>query len=107
MAMRTSVALALLLGFAVVACGSDDDGGGSGGGSNAAATASCNNYCETTASCSDFAFTDVAECKQYECDFSQLPAACAAAFKDYYDCVLAKSDVCDETGCQPDLDACM
>ncbi len=104
--MRTSATLALVTTLALVACGSEDDGDGGGGGGAAAATA-CNSYCDSTASCPYFAYTDATECKQYECDLSQLPDACAATFKAYYDCVNAKADVCDETGCQPDLDACM
>lgn len=109
MSIRTSAALALVLGLAVVACGSEDDGGGDGGGGNgAAAMTSCNTYCDATASCTDFAYADVAQCKEYECSMlDQAPDACATTFRAYYDCVNAKADVCDETGCQPDLNACM
>ena len=112
MSIRTSVAGTLILAFAVVACGRDDgDGGGGGGGGNgsgAAAKTACNTYCDATASCPLFAYTDAAECKSYECDgLEQLPDACATTFKNYYECVNAKSDKCDETGCEPDLNACM
>ena len=106
MSIRTSAALGLVLGFAVVACGSEDDSGG--GGNGAAATTSCNTYCDATPGCTDFAYEDAAQCKEYECSMlDQAPDACAATFKAYYDCVNAKADVCDETGCEPDLNACM
>lgn len=105
---RTSAAVALVMTFALVACGSDDDGGGGGSASGAAAKTSCNTYCDAVASCVDFAYTDAAECREYECSMlEQAPDACAQTFKAYYDCVLAKSDRCDETGCEPDLNACM
>lgn len=55
-----------------------------------------------------FGYMDVAECKSYECDgLEQATGACGTAFKTYYDCVNAKSDVCDETGCELDFNACM
>lgn len=105
MSKRMSAALALVLACTLAACGSDDDGGGGGGG---AAKESCYAYCDATASCDSFAFTDAAECKTYECDgLDQTSGSCATAFKNYYDCVNAKSDVCDETGCQVDINACM
>jgi len=107
MLIRTSVAGALVLAFALVACGSDDGGDDGGGGNGAAATAACNTYCDLTASCTDFAYSDAAQCKSYECAFEQAPEACASAFKTYYDCVNAKTDPCDETGCQVDINACM
>lgn len=107
MLIRTSATLALVLGLTVVACGSDDDGEG-GSGSGAAAVAACNSYCDAIASCPEPDYTDAAECKEYECSMlDQAPAACADTFKAYYDCVLAKSDVCDETGCEPDINACL
>ena len=105
--LRSATAI-LLSVFVTMACGSDDDENGSGGGATgAAAQARCLEYCDATASCALFAYTDAAECKSYECDgLDQVPNACGTAFKDYYDCVLAKSDVCDETGCEVDIAAC-
>lgn len=108
MRIRTSAAVALVLTFALVACGSEDDGGGGGSTSGAAAVASCNTYCDAIASCPEPDYLDAADCKEYECSMlEQAPDACAQTFKAYYDCVLAKSDVCDETGCEPDIQACL
>jgi hypothetical protein len=65
-------------------------------------------YCDATVSCPMFAYTDAAECKSYECSgLDQSKGACAATFKGYYDCINAKADVCDESGCTVDFNACM
>ena len=109
MSNRTSATLALMLAFALVGCGSDDDGG-DGGGSAAGAEAktACLAYCDATLSCPLYGYTDAAECKSYECDLlDQFPDPCATEYKNYYECVNAKSDVCDETGCEVDINQCM
>jgi len=108
MRLRTSVASALILAFLVVACGSDDGDDGGGSGTGAAAKTSCEAYCDATVSCPLFGYEDVAECKEYECgDLDQFSGDCGTAFKNHYDCVNAKTDKCDETGCDTDLNACM
>jgi len=108
MLIRTSAAAALMLAFALVACGSDDGDDGGGSGTGAAAKTSCNAYCEATASCPDYFFTDVEECKANECGgLEQATGDCGTAFKNHYDCVNAKTDKCDEVGCELDFNACM
>ena len=108
MSIRSSAVGALVLALGLGACGSDDGDGDGGGGNGSAATTACQSYCDATVGCTDFAYADAADCKMYECEgLSQAPDACATTFKNYYDCVLAKTDVCDETGCEPDFAACM
>lgn len=106
MLIRNCAATALLMAFALVGCGSEDDDGG--GGDGGAAKTACEAYCDATMNCPLFGYMDVAECKAEECsNLEQAPAACATALKNHYDCVNAKADVCDETGCETDINACL
>lgn len=108
MLIRNCAATALLMAFAVVGCGSEDEGGGGGDADGAAAKAACEVYCDATASCLDFAYLDVAECKSDECSMlDQTSGACAGTMKNYYECVNVKTDKCDEIGCEPDYNLCL
>lgn len=106
MSIRNCSASALLVAFALVGCGSDDDDGG--GGSGGAAKAACEAYCDATVSCPYFTYTDAAECKSYDCvGFDQLPAECATAYENYYECIIGNADVCDDIACLDHLNACL
>jgi len=108
MLIRNYAAIALLMAFALVGCGSEDDEGGGGDADGAAAKTACEAYCDATLGCTEFAYLDVAECKSEECSMlDQTSGACAATMKNYYECVNAKTDKCDETGCEPDYNACL
>ena len=105
MSIRNCRASALLVAFALVGCGSDDDDGGGSGG---AAKAACEAYCDATVSCPYFTYADAAECKSYECvGFDQLPAECATAYENYYECITSNADVCDDIACLDHLNACL
>ncbi|HKO49476.1 MAG TPA: hypothetical protein VJV79_17225 [Polyangiaceae bacterium] len=90
--------VALLLAVSsAVGCSSDSESGGG------AALTSCNAYCDAAIAKS---CTDSADCKADECaDLDKAMGACDTAFKTYYDCLKAQSDVCANT-CTLDLAKC-
>lgn len=94
-------ALVLLLAVpSVVGCGSDDSNGSAGAG-----LAACNAYCDAVVAKS---CPGAADCKTDECEgLDKAPGACDTAFKNYYDCLKAQTDVCTQSStCQLDLSKC-
>jgi hypothetical protein len=92
-------ALALVLGAMLVACGSDDEGGGGADASEPA----CKAYCDAqqAAACGDTS----AECYEFECVLQATPPAdCQTARTNYYNCLAASADICNEL-CQNEFDA--
>lgn len=98
MKMKWLGAMVLLLAVAgMVGCSSDSEASGGAG------LASCNAYCDAamTAKCAG-----AADCKTDECgELGKATGACDTAFKTYYDCLKAQSNVCSD-GCTLDISKC-
>jgi len=95
------VVVLLLAASSAVACGSDSESTGSGG----AGLAACNAYCDAVIA---KGCPGAADCKADECEgLDKAPGACDTAFKTYYDCQKAQTDVCIQNStCQLDLSKC-
>jgi len=93
------VGVLLLAVASAVGCSSSDESSGTGG----AALAACNSYCDAAIAKS---CADSADCKVNECaELDKATGACGTAFKTYYDCLKAQSDVCGMT-CTLNISSC-
>lgn len=96
-----------LVSTGLIGCGRDDDRSrftydGEGG----ASTQACHEFCVTQKEADCGLYVSIAECHRYECRSAPgSTSTCLDAIEVYYECMEPAAEVCNLTGCTPELEA--